>query len=370
MTYLGGLSIDTNDVDRKKLCRKMAHVLGSPFVLEIPYLRASNGNSKDTLSQLPWCSAHKSKESTNYEGFWAQASEVYPTAIDKNCPEACTKNCTHSDSLQGICAFNDVSPTGSWRKHALKTAEPPLKELAWVERYCRYRLGTGDLFKNCLKDHQFDLIIVPENDIFGELLDRWHLGRFNQWSLKSWKSGFVYRIGEDWLIPNKGSPAQLRPFWKNLTNNGRVPLKAVVVQHVWPNIGPTLLYTNNGFGASKFEKPIKKHIEAWQESLSSDDQWLSKETKFIAILSPLIHEFSGDPYYTYEAIEHYNAMARSLYTDAGWLIIDGMAMSRARPDYRMAMSLWNQQQYSEAKFSGSGVVYAMANAIFNAVCNL
>ena len=74
------------------------------------------------------------------------------------------------------------------------------------------------------------------------------------------------------------------------------------------------------------------------------------------------------PYITYEAIEYYNTIARPIYEQAGWIVLNGMAMSRARPDYRLLMSWWNAQSHLGEKRSGDGIVYAMANALYTDVC--
>ena len=381
VTYLGGLSIDSTDMSTKKVCRQLSGILGSPATVDIAgaMTQQKSNNDKESLlsSQLPWCSSRglKSDQKKREEGFWARVSDVYPTMVDgiKKCHDACVKDpyrdktaCTPDDTLQGICSFNDITPIYSgWHTGALHTAEPPIKEVAWVERDCRYRIGNGDMFQQCLEDKQYDIIYIQNHDIFGDLLDRWHLGRANEWNRKTWTDGFVYQVGKDWLLPTNGDvfPNQLQQHYVN--TNSSNPIKAVVVQHLWSLISPRL-YQDHRFDESSFVKTVHEQITNWKNAVGED--WLSSDTVFVLILSPIVHEFFGDPFYTYEAIEYFNGIARSLYEAAGWKTLDGMAMSRARPDYRLPMAWWNANSHLGEKKAGSGVVFAMANALFNAIC--
>ena len=52
---------------------------------------------------------------------------------------------------------------------------------AYTERRCRYRLWDERSAKRCLWERGVRLLMMHENDLFGELLDRWRLGRVEKW---------------------------------------------------------------------------------------------------------------------------------------------------------------------------------------------
>jgi hypothetical protein len=54
---------------------------------------------------------------------------------------------------------------------------------------------------------------------------------------------------------------------------------------------------------------------------------LHPASRFVVILSPTVHEWFF-PYFTPEAISRFNEMARSIYSKAGWDVIDAEAMTR------------------------------------------
>ena len=240
----------------------MAHVLGSPTTLDLPpSTNSQNKNKKknnggttqnsigdlSSLSKLPFCKrgdiGRKTKE-VEQEGFWASSTAVYPSSkiTVENCPEACYKDvhpdkCKPEDSLQGVCAFNDVwvhrgDPKGR------SEIEPPLKDFAWVERDCRYRIGTGEMFQQCLKDKKFDLLLAPKNVFSGELYDRWQFQNNHDWG----KLGMRWAEGKNYL-------QGLKNQWQNITKNKAEdnPLKVVVAQYHW---GGTYTSTRENFTTS------------------------------------------------------------------------------------------------------------------------
>jgi hypothetical protein len=261
------------------------------------------------------------------------------------------------------------------------------------------------------------------NDIFGDLLDRWRLGRVEKWCRSEWceefdwKYAHPYRGGEptgsgvqegrggegrggepvDLLLPGNPWPAGLiKYFQKTSLNVGggaaadaasaatetslareMAAAPVVVVEHLWARIKEHL--ASKRFNVQHFARAVQEHIDAWAElqpnkrrstsgsRANTKGLLLHPQSSFVVVLSPTVHEWFF-PYFTPDAISRFNTIARSLYSKAGWAIVDAETMTLARPDYRLEMSWWNAQSHLGEKRSGCGVVYAITNAVINAIC--
>ena len=62
-------------------------------------------------------------------------------------------------------------------------------------------------------------------------------------------------------------------------------------------------------------------------------------------------------------------MVNQFTAAGGWSVLDSLALTVARPDYRFEMEWWNFQSHLGEKRAGSGISYSIANALLNLLCN-
>jgi hypothetical protein len=372
--YLGGRSIGpVDDLTKRRECRNASHVLGSPFPMAVAAATAGAGGAGaggevaggEGDGALPLCTAAAPKGNEGDAAGQAQPDEpVEPAGRgygywakrppardgDEQCPAVCdwspsefpdAKCSLNYTTPPGPCALRDTMPVYSGWHAAHGWPEPALTGHEWREARCRYRLLTAADVRQCVERRGLAVIMTQPSDVFGDLLERFELGRSGQWCRGQWCEGFAYEPGApaaaagalDLLLPSDdmevGTLMKHLSLLRNLTvgagaegaraagaagTGSGAPVVAVVVM-LWPAIKAHI--QTHEFSEDGFLRELDETLERWVEARAGGA--LDPRSTFVLVLAPAVHEWVF-PYTTMEAVQKFNELARAKVRahDAVW----------------------------------------------------
>jgi hypothetical protein len=126
-----------------------------------------------------------------------------------------------------------------------------------------------------------------------------------------------------------------------------------------------LIFGNEGAAghtARGFERRVRAFATAWRTKVAPR---LHAGSRFAFIDGPYLHGgfvVADLPLPRFLAA---SAAARAILGRAGWLLVDGMAVTAPRPDYRHTVEMFNR----EKGLPPGGVPFMLATVLLNALCN-